>query len=210
MLTNRRSHFDLRQSGVTTVPLRTLAPKVLLADPDIDSLSLYAQLLGLEETQITHATDGRDALVKALASPFALIITETLLPFLDGYSLCEILRHDGATITTPIMVLTADARPESLERALRAGADVALAKPVTDVMCSEAHRLMLRSRELRDRSERSALEVATLLAKSQPQLKSGKPLKVTQTRGHRRYDTAQPPMAPPDVLCPSCDRPLRY
>ena len=209
MLTNRRSHFDLRQSGVTTVPLRTLAPKVLLADPDIDSHLLYAQLLGLEETQITHATDGRDALVKALASPFALIITETRLPFLDGYSLCEILRHDGATITTPIMVLTADARPESLERALRAGANVALAKPVTDVMCSQAHRLMLRSRDLRDPSAGS-IEVAALLDTSQSQVRSDQPLKVSQSRGHRRYGTAQPPIAPPDVLCPSCDRPLHY
>jgi CheY-like chemotaxis protein len=209
LLINRRSHFDLRQSGVTTAPLRALAPKVLLADPDSDTHPLYAQLLGLEETDITHAIDGRNALVKALEYPFALIITETRVPFLDGYSLCEILRHDGATITTPIMVVTADARPASLERALRAGADVALAKPVTDVMSSEAHRLMRRSRDLRDRSDR-LLEAATLLDKPESRLQSSKPLKVTQTRGHRRYDTAQPPMAPPDVLCPSCDRPLRY
>ena len=76
-------------------------------------------------------------------------------------------------------------------------------------MSSEAHRLMLRSRDLRDPSDR-LLEAATLLDKSESRLQSSKPLKVTQTRGHRRYDTAQPPMAPPDVLCPSCDRPLRY
>jgi CheY-like chemotaxis protein len=194
---------------VTTVPLPRLAPKVLLADPDIDSHLLYARLLGLEEIEITHATDGRNALVKALEYPFLLIITETRVPFLDGYSLCEILRHDGATIIMPIMVVTADARPASLERALRAGADVALAKPVTEVMSSEAHRLMLRSRDLRDPSARP-LEVTTLLDKSQSRLQSGKPLKVTQSRRHRRYDTAQPPIAPPDVLCPSCHRPLNY
>ena len=122
----------------------------------------------------------------------------------------RILRRDGATITTPIMVVTADARPASLERALRAGADVAFTKPVTDVMCSEAHRLILRSRELRDRSDQSALQFAPLLDKSQSGLQPGKPLKVTQSREYRRYDTAQPPIAPPNVICPSCDRPLTY
>ena len=210
MLINRRSVFEAHKGGATVGRLPTLAPKVLLADPDVDSHSLYAHLLGLEEIEITHATDGRAALVKALEYPFLLIITETCVPFLDGYALCEVLRHDRATITTPIMVVTADARPASLERALRAGADVALAKPVTGVMCSEAHRLMLRSRDLRDRSDRSTLEVAALLEKPRSWRQSDKPLKVSQSREHRRYDTAQPPIAPPHVICPSCERPLSY
>jgi CheY-like chemotaxis protein len=207
---NRRSHFELHKSGVTTGRLPTLAPKVLLADPDIDSHLLYSHLLGLKAIEITHTTDGRNALVKALEYPFALIITETCVPFLDGYALCEILRHDGATTTTPIMVVTADARPASLERALRAGADVAFIKPVTDVMCSEAHRLILRSSELRDRSDPSALQFGSLLDTSQSGLRPGKLLKVSQSREHRRYDTAQPPIAPPNVICPSCDLPLTY
>ena len=210
MLINRRSDFELHKSGVTTRRSPTLAPKVLLADPDVDSHLLYAHLLGLKEIEITHTTDGRNALVKALEYPFLLIITETCVPFLDGYALCEVLRHDRATITTPIMVVTADARPAALERALRAGADVAFTKPVTDVMCSEAHRLILRSRELRDLSEQSALQFATRLDKSQSGLQAGKPLKVTQSREYQRYDTAHPPIAPPNVICPSCDRPLTY
>ena len=207
---DRRSHFEPRHAVMTTARLPDLAPKILLADPDSDSHSLYAQVLGLKEIEITHATDGRNALVKALEYPFALIITETGVPFLDGYSLCEVLRQDSATSTTPIMVVTADARPASLARALRAGADVALAKPVTDVVFSEANRLLLQSRELRDRSHRATLEGATLLDESQSLLKPGKAPKVTKIRVHRRYDTAQPPITPPLVLCPSCDRPLNY
>jgi CheY-like chemotaxis protein len=193
---------------MTTAPLPELTPKVLLADPDIDSHVLYAQVLGLKEREITHATEGRDALVKALEYPFALVITEIRLSYIDGYALCKVLRHDSATRNTPIMVVTADARPAALERALRAGADVALAKPVTDVVFTEAQRLILRTRDLRDRSGRARLKVAALLDKSKSLLRSGKA--PTAARRHKRYGTTQPPITPPSLRCPSCDRHLNY
>ena len=209
-MTDRRPRFEPRQAFATTGPLPDLAPKILLADPDIGSHLQYAQVLGLTEIEITHATDGRNALVKALDYPFALIITETRVPFLDGYALCEILRHDGATSTTPIMVVTADASPTSLARALRAGADVALAKPVTDIVFSEAQRLLRQSRGPRDRFDRARLNVAARLDTSQSRLQSGEAPKVMQTRVHRRYDTNLPPITPPVLRCPLCERPLNY
>jgi CheY-like chemotaxis protein len=186
-----------------------MVPQVLVADPDIDSLLLYSRALRLKEMEITRATDGRDALVKALEHPFALVITETRVPFIDGYSLCEVLRSDSATRSTPIMVVTADARPSSLKRALQAGADVALAKPVTDVVFSEAERLILRARELRDSSNRAQADVAAIVEQSQSSLRWEGP-RATKSRVHKRYGTNQPPIAPPALRCPSCNRPLTY
>jgi CheY-like chemotaxis protein len=185
-------------------------PKILVADPDPECRLLYGEVLGLTESEIAHAVDGRDALVKALAQPYTLLITETHLPFIDGYGLCEVLRHDPATHHLPIMVVTADARPASLTRALAAGADVALAKPIDPAgLAADAQRLLLHCQQLRERSDRARLKVATLLQKSNALLqRSARARK--NSHSFQRYDTRQPPIEPPPLRCPSCDRFLEY
>jgi CheY-like chemotaxis protein len=185
------------------------APKILVADPDAESGGLYAQMLGLLETEVTHATDGRDALVKVLEHPFALVITETNLPLIDGYALCEVIRRDAAVRGTPIMVVTADSRPVALRRALIAGANVALAKPcASDVLSSQAKRLLLGA------SDRvSPPDAAPIDAESEPDPAppaSGAKVRGIKSRSHKRYETTQPPVAPPVLRCPSCDRALIY
>jgi two-component system chemotaxis response regulator CheY len=184
-------------------------PKILVADPDAESRGLYAQMLGLLETEIAHASDGRDALVKVLQHPFALVITETNLPLIDGYSLCEVIRRDAAVRSVPIIVVTADSRPVALRRALIAGADVALAKPCTsDVLSSQAKRLLLGEAD-----RRSHLDAAPIDAASEPDPappESNAKMRGVKSRSHKRYDTTQPPAAPPVLRCPSCDRALIY
>jgi CheY-like chemotaxis protein len=64
-----------------------------------------ANCSNLPPRQIAHATDARQALVVALTMPLSLTITETVLPFVDGYSLCEILRRQPATRRVPILVV---------------------------------------------------------------------------------------------------------
>jgi CheY-like chemotaxis protein len=185
------------------------APRVLVVDPDTETRGLYAQLLGLQGTEITHATDGRDALVKVLEYPFALVITETQLPLIDGYSLCEVIRRDVAIRRMPIMVVTADARPVSLRRALIAGADVVLAKPcANDVLSSQAQRLIHGDLERRSHPDAPAPEA---VREPLPDGASGfRRVRGSKSRSHKRYDTTQPPAAPPALRCPSCDLELAY
>jgi len=206
--------------GFERVPAADPRARVLVADADVTSLELYAHALHLSSSDVTLATDGRDALVKALEHPFALVITETQLPLIDGYALCDVIRHDAATRDMPIMVVTADARPTSLNRALLAGADIALAKPILpDVLSVEARQLLLssaaerlikRSSELREQSDQTTLRVSALLRKSDNLLKTGWKARGALTKTHQRYDTTQPPMDPPALRCPACDSPLNY
>jgi CheY-like chemotaxis protein len=191
-------------------PLVDPLPKILIADSEVDSDSFYAHVLGLSESEVVHAMDGRDALVKVLEHPFALVITETRLPYVDGYGLCEVIRHDPDTRNIPIIVVTADSRPASLKRALLAGADVALAKPcVADALLAEARRLLVRSKELRERSDNARLKLAAQRDKSKALLSSsGRPMRGMDA--HHRYDTTQPPIVPPPLRCSTCDQPLVY
>ena len=92
---------------------RLAAASVLVADDDPGTCRLVANALGLRHDQVRQAADGRVALALALGSTFSCVITETTLPFIDGYALCELLRTDSATRSTPILVVTAEERTES-------------------------------------------------------------------------------------------------
>ena len=183
---------------MTAAPLHDLRPKILVVDADVDSHLLYTDALGFDEREITYAVDGRDALVKALAYPFALVITESRLPYIDGYALCEILRRDSATRTTPIIVVTTDSRPASVQRARQAGADAVLVKPfLSDVLCADAQRLMLDSDERQAPTGRARLKLAAQRDRSTSlvALGSGEPKPRRNSRAHKRYTTTRPPMA---------------
>jgi CheY-like chemotaxis protein len=77
---------------------------------------------------IVEASDGRDALTKALVRPPSLVITEIALPLIDGAALCDILRADRMTKDVPILVVTSDCREAEWERLRRVGADLVLHK----------------------------------------------------------------------------------
>jgi len=182
---------------------------VLLADSDDDARNLYGDYLRQSSVIVDEARDGREALAKALASAHDAVITETRLPGINGYELCEVLRRDTATRATVIMAITGDALAPNLDRARRAGADVVLVKPcLPDVLVVELRRLLTRSAELRRHS-------AVLSARTAEQLQRSQDL---QARTHHRalsrqfvrQATTAPPMPAPALVCPVCDRPLLY
>jgi len=109
-------------------PHSALASRILIADPDADVRASFRQLLTLEGRDILDAADGRDALVKALVRAPHLVIIELDLPFVDGFSLCDIFRHDPQTRDVPILVVTHE--HANVVRAERCGADVVLVKPL--------------------------------------------------------------------------------
>src|SRR3954466_2275716 len=102
---------------------------VLFVDSDADTHDLYRTFLVPHRYLVDHAADGRSALATALASPPDIVVTETQVPGLDGISLCALLHEDPATRSVPVIVLTADARPQLHVEAYRAGASRVLVKP---------------------------------------------------------------------------------
>src|ERR1700704_5020043 len=101
---------------------------VLIADPDPDARALYRTSLGLRGWVVEEADDGTEALAKVFSRHPRLIVTETRLPTIDGYTLCELLRKDATTHRVPVLFLTAT-QSAQVERARLAGADSVLAKP---------------------------------------------------------------------------------
>lgn len=170
--------------------------RVLVADADDDTRSLYRDSLRRAGCDVVDAADGRDALVKALSHRPTIVITETRLPIFDGYALCEILRHDSVTRGVPILVVTTETRPSELDRARYAGADCVLHKPVSlDALFQEIQRLV----QCPERPSECA-----------PWIRPSSQRNKTLAKAHRRFETTAPPAHPPELACPSCDRPLLY
>jgi two-component system chemotaxis response regulator CheY len=186
--------------------------RILVVEPDDDTRALYSQSLQLDGYDVVEASDGRDALVKALAQSPALVMTEARLPMFDGYALCEVLRRDATTRTVPILVITTQTRPADLERARAAGADAILVKPAApDAVLNEVRRLLApsaerhgKSKTLRATAPEHQGRSAHLSARSD--VHPGR----AQARAHLRFESATPPARPPDLICPSCDCPLVY
>jgi CheY-like chemotaxis protein len=182
-------------------------PLILLVDRDFETRSLYRHSLMTSGWRVDEADDGRDALVKAIERHPSFVVTETRLPFIDGYELCQLLRHDPDTRDVHIVVLTAEAFPQQLDRARRAGADSVLVKPcLPDQLDHELKRLRERSVDLRSRIDAVSARVSAHIARTNELLRAQR----TLVRAHARFETTAPPLAPPQLRCPTCDRPLVY
>src|SRR4029453_7047037 len=169
---------------------------ILIADADADTRALYEDLLTLAGYEVVAANDGRDALVKAFSEQPVLVITETHLPIIDGFSLCGVLRRDSATQRVPILVVTTETRIAMMQRAHSVGADAVLNKPVTpETVLAEVRRL---------------LEQRRLRQLMQPAPGRARGRKLCQAKAHVRMQTSAPPNQPPPLFCPDCQRPLRY
>ncbi|MFL6195503.1 MAG: ATP-binding protein [Thermoanaerobaculia bacterium] len=103
-------------------------PRVLLADDNADMREYVRRLLA-ERWTVEAAADGREALARALAHPPDLILTDIMMPGLDGFELLRALRADPATRTVPVILLSARAGQEARIEGLDAGADDYLVKP---------------------------------------------------------------------------------
>src|ERR1035437_4025892 len=80
---------------------------------------------------VETARDGVVALEMVRASPPDLVLTDVMLPGLDGFGLLAAMRSDAATMHVPIVMLSARAGDEAAVEGLEAGADDYLTKPFT-------------------------------------------------------------------------------
>ncbi|HEY7061623.1 MAG TPA: ATP-binding protein [Chloroflexota bacterium] len=104
------------------------AARILLADDNADLRDYVRRLLG-QHCEVVAVPDGAAALHAARSAPFDLVLTDVMMPGLDGFELLAALRADERTRTLPILLLSARAGEESRVEGMEAGADDYLVKP---------------------------------------------------------------------------------
>ena len=104
--------------------------RVLLADDNADMRDYVHRLLS-PHFIVESVSDGQQALDQALENPPDLVLSDVMMPILDGFGLLKALRADPRTSTLPVILLSARAGEESRVEGIEAGADDYLVKPFT-------------------------------------------------------------------------------
>jgi two-component system, chemotaxis family, CheB/CheR fusion protein len=105
--------------------------RILLVDDAIESAQAFKTLLEMQGALVWPHTSGAAAIEAADGEPFDLILCDIDMTDTDGHELIDGLRGRPATARTPALALTGFGRPQDAARALRAGFDGHLAKPVS-------------------------------------------------------------------------------
>ena len=128
--------------------------KILIADDNDANCELMdAYLAGLDcETEI--AVDGQDTLDKAASFQPDLILLDIMMPKLNGFEVCEKIKSVPDSKRTMILMVTALNELGDIERALAAGTDDFLSKPVNKLELLKRVENMLRLKDVGDENER--------------------------------------------------------
>lgn len=119
--------FDIQIPPQTSDNTQT-RPRILLADDNGDMREYVRRLLS-GKYDVETVTDGEAALQALRAKEFDLVLSDVMMPKIDGFGVVQALRSDEKTRTLPVILLSARAGEESRVEGLGAGADDYLVKP---------------------------------------------------------------------------------
>jgi len=113
----------------TTARSDTAGARIVLADDNSDLRDYVARLLRSQGWTVDEAPDGLTALEHIRARVPDLVLTDVMMPGLDGFALLRALRNDPGTSNVPVVVLSARAGEDSRVEGAERGADDYLVKP---------------------------------------------------------------------------------
>jgi signal transduction histidine kinase/DNA-binding response OmpR family regulator len=113
-----------------TVAPDTNAARILIADDNADMRDYLRRILG-SRYRVEAVGDGQAALERMIADPPDLLLSDVMMPALDGFALLSAVRDDERLRATPVVLVSARAGEEARIEGLHAGADDYLVKPFT-------------------------------------------------------------------------------
>jgi CheY-like chemotaxis protein len=128
--------------------------RILIADDNPTNVELLEAYLSDFDCQTAIAVDGRDTLEKVARFQPDLILLDIMMPKLSGFEVCKQIKEDAATREIMILMVTALNEPGDIERAVAAGCDDFLSKPVNKLELGKRVANMLRLRHVSDELER--------------------------------------------------------
>ncbi|WP_221793803.1 response regulator [Aquisediminimonas sediminicola] len=128
----RMSHAANITPAEIALATRYAGRRILVVDDDdIIREVAFIFLNDIAAQQVDLAANGREAIEKAAANDYDLILMDLQMPVMDGIEACRQIRALSKTDAVPIIAVTADAFPEDRERCLDAGMDDVISKPYT-------------------------------------------------------------------------------
>jgi PleD family two-component response regulator len=136
--------------GLPTVP-----PRVLIADDNTQGAELLEAYLSACDYELRTAADGEQTLKQVADWHPDLILLDIMMPRISGFEVCKRLRANPATHDIAVLMVTALDQPSDIERAVEAGTDDFLSKPINKNELLLRVRALLRSRQYKRDLERA-------------------------------------------------------
>jgi DNA-binding response OmpR family regulator len=115
--------------------------KIMVVDDDIETTTVLASILKLEGYEPISVNDSTVAIQKANSLLPDLFLLDLMMPVIDGFKLCRLLRENPRFMSTPIIIITALDNTDSRIVSFGAGANDFIAKPYLP------HELILKVKE---------------------------------------------------------------
>lgn len=128
--------------------------KILIADDNLTNVELIEAYLDGLDCQTAVAVDGRDTLAKVAEFQPDLILLDIMMPKLSGFEVCKMLKRDATTQHIMILMVTALNESGDIERAVSAGCNDFLSKPVNKLELLKRVENLLALRHVTDELER--------------------------------------------------------
>ena len=132
----------------------TLTGRLLIADDNAQNCELLDAYLADDGHEIEFAADGEDTLRRVTSFKPDLILLDIMMPRMSGYEVCQQLKAGEATRDIPVLMVTALRETADIEKAVAAGADDFLSKPVNRLELRTRVRSLLKVRHLTNERDR--------------------------------------------------------
>jgi DNA-binding response OmpR family regulator len=146
----------------------TKRPLILIVDDEPFNVDYLEQELELLGYQTDSAANGREALEKVAQNVPDLILLDVMMPEIDGFTVCRMLKDDRKTRLIPIVIMTALGETEDRVKGIEAGADDFLTKPVNEQELIARIKTALRSKQAVDNEIGELRKVSDHLTKFVP------------------------------------------
>jgi two-component system, OmpR family, alkaline phosphatase synthesis response regulator PhoP len=142
--------------------------RILIADDNAANRELLEAYLVQVDCDIELAVDGQDTIDKANSFQPDLILLDVMMPKLSGFEVCRKLKDDPQLSKIMVLMVTALNELGDIERAVKAGTDDFLSKPVNKLELLKRVELMLRLKDTTDELERLRRYIQGLEEQSGP------------------------------------------
>ena len=130
-------------------------PRVLIAEDNPQGAELFEAYLSACDYDLRIAADGEQALKQVADWRPDLILLDVMMPRISGFEVCKRLRADPATRDIAVLMVTALDQPSDIERAVEAGTDEFVSKPINKNDLLLRVRSLLRSRHYKRELDRA-------------------------------------------------------
>lgn len=165
LMTSRKSVQDCRHDILVNNNADELAT-VLIVDDNAD-MRAYLRTLLLDRYYVIEAADGQSGLKLAVESVPDIVVSDVMMPVMDGLTFCTRLKQHEATSHIPVLLLTARSSEKQYIEGLQTGADMYMTKPFSaELLLANIASLLANRQKLRQRfkAQNSSSELPTILA----------------------------------------------